>query len=109
MSMVNDKGEVTLRSKFWNVNAGQLLTAAIFVAGLVYAAGAFASKSNTDTDNDRQIAAALARRIELVDAKTSGLEGRIGIVDGRMISVETSVVYIRESLARIERAVTPQK
>lgn len=90
------------RPNFWSVNIGQLSTMIIFALGLIWATAVYATKSTSDIDGGKDIATALKARIEVVDAKSAAM-------DARMVGVETSIVFIRESLARIERAVTEPK
>jgi len=85
-------------SKFWTVNIGQIVTMILFCLGLIWTTAVFATKSTNDIDGSKSAAEALKTRIEVVDAKTAAM-------DARMVAVETGIMYIRESLTRIERAV----
>lgn len=71
---------------------GSLINGAMIVVGLIWAWSADLTKTAT-------VAANASARIEILD-KTSAAQ------DNRLVALETGQVFIRESLSRIESAVT---
>ena len=82
---------------FWTWNASAIITTVICICSVIYGASAFATKSASDNEHEAKIAEQLSLRIQAVDSRSAALEGR-------MVGVETSLGFIRESLARIERS-----
>lgn len=80
----------------WRFTLGSLFNAGLIVAGFIWAASAFTAKTQADGVNEKDLATALKTRIELIDVRTAAQ-------DNRLIAVETSLVFIREILTRIEQ------
>jgi hypothetical protein len=81
----------------WSVTAGNLVSWVLIVIGFLWTASAFATKTVADNETDKVLAGALKLRVEKLDLQAA-------VQDNRLIAIETGVFYIRESLARLEKA-----
>lgn len=90
------------KSKFWTFNAGQAATMLVFALGMIWATAVYATKSTSDIDVERATVVAMQTRISTVEARQN-------VLDQRTVAVETGIIYIKESLARIEQAVNAKK
>lgn len=83
----------------YKITVGAMFNGLIIIVVAIWAASASAEKATSDGMTNAKIASDLKFRIETLDVRSA-------VADSRTTVLETSIIYIRESLARIEANTT---